>query len=78
MEMQIDEHKKKMAWQRIEKLESFDEMRLMKVREGVKNILDNLKTSKRETYDDVITKLIIKYGMLEGKIPNEILVHVKR
>ena len=74
MGIQIEEQKKRMAWQRIGNLESFDEMKLMKIREGIKYILDNLKANKRETYDDVITKLIIKYGAIEGKIPKEILM----
>ena len=61
------------AWERVEKLEPADDMKLLKVRNIVKGVLDNLKDNKRETYDDVITKLVVKHGMLEGDIPRNIL-----
>ena len=60
-------------WTKIDQMENFDERTVMKVREGVKQILGCLKTNKRETFDDVISKLLIKYAMVEGEIPHFIL-----
>lgn len=60
-------------WKELSKMPDFDEMHQVKIRRGVKKILDCMKSHKRETYDDVISKIIAFIGNVEKEIPSYIL-----
>jgi len=62
-------------WGEIKKMpeSEFNDRTVIKLREGIKSVLDNLKQHRRETYDDVITKLITEHGLTKHDIPISIL-----
>ena len=73
METEVLDNSRRREWGNVRRVEGFEIMKQLKVRQGVKKALDVLKDHKRETYDDVITKLIIENGMLKKNIPLHIL-----
>jgi CII-binding regulator of phage lambda lysogenization HflD len=54
-------------------MNDFNETKQLKIRSGIKELLDCLKSNKRETYDDVISKLVVRQFELEKEIPKTVL-----